>query len=94
MFNIGQLVGAFIITFLLSRLALYLLRRWDGGTNKLAAAHGGTLAVSWVLSAFGHADGGPPDWSAGIVYAVPVVVWFVVDLVRRKGGAAPKKEAA
>ncbi len=90
---IGQIAGAFIITFLLSRLALWILKRWDGGIGKLAVAHGSTLALLWTGYAFGSADGGPPNWSGGVIYAFPVFIWFVVDMMRGVGGVELPEES-
>lgn len=84
----GALIGAFVITFLLSRLALLILRSWNAGAMKLLVAHAATLATSWTISAFGNANGGPLDWSAGIMYVPPVLVWLAVDILRRKDALA------
>lgn len=81
---IGQLFGAFIITFLLSRLILWLSKNWHGGFGRLVAAHGLSLLICWVAYAFGSADGGPLNWSGGVLYAVPQIIWLIVDVLRKK----------
>lgn len=84
MFNIGSFLGALGITFLISRLFLWLLKKWNGGVIRLFVAHGTTLALAWTLSAFGHADGGPLRWDAGVIYAFAQTVWLVLDVIKMK----------
>lgn len=85
MATLAQLFGAFIITFLLGKQALALLSRWYSGIKLLAAAHGGTLALAWIVAAFGAADNGVPDWAAGAIFILPSLVWFVVGLSQQHG---------
>jgi hypothetical protein len=89
MYFLGRLLGRLIITFLLSRVGLLFLRRWDGGATKLAVVHGGTLAFCWALYDLMSGRG----WSGGSIYLIPVIIWFVVDLVRSKGDD-PEEEGA
>jgi hypothetical protein len=87
---LGQFVGRLIITFLLSRVGLFLLRGWDGGAHKLAVVHGGTLAFCWTMYDLIIGRG----WSSGFVFLIPVIIWFVVDLVRSKGDIDPEQQGA
>lgn len=82
MADVGALIGAFIITFLLSRLALWLLRNRLAGKSRILTAHALVLAFSWVASAFGKADGGPLNWESGALYVLPVLCWAALDLYR------------
>lgn len=84
---LGQILGALIATFLVSRLTLWLLRKWDGGLARIALAHGTALAFCWVAYAFGSADGGPLNWSGGAIYTLPQIFWLVVDMLRGRGKA-------
>lgn len=85
--QIGAFVGALGITFLISRLFLWLLKRQPRGV-RLATAHLATLALVWVLSAVGHADGDPLAWNSGTSYVVPVIIWMAVDFLRTRHKAA------
>jgi hypothetical protein len=44
-FMVGGFIGAFIPTFLLSRLLLWLLKKWDGGTRKIILVHAVSLTA-------------------------------------------------
>jgi hypothetical protein len=81
--TLAQLFGAFIITYLLGKQAMALLSPWYRGLHLLAAAHGGTLVLAWIVTAFGAADNGSPDWMAGTVFILPTIVWFVLGLSRQ-----------
>jgi len=86
---IGLLFVGLLITWLLSRIGLRLLRGWDGEGSKLLFVHGGTLALCWVIYAFARADNGVPDWFAGHIFFAPQVVWALRDILRD-----PEREAA
>jgi hypothetical protein len=88
--TLAQIFGAFIITFLLGKQALTLLGRWFGGLRLLAAAHGGTLVLAWIVTAFGAADKGAPDWTAGTIFILPSLVWFVIGLSHLRDDEEPK----
>ena len=74
---------AFLATFLLSRLTLWLLRKWDGGMKRLLAAHALSLAVCWAVFAFGTLDG-KVYLEGGVLFVLPQAVWFLVDYFRGK----------
>lgn len=82
MATLAQLFGAFVITFLLSRQAMTMLNRWYGGLHLLAAAHGSTLVLAWIVTALGTAEAGAPQWSAGAIFLLPSLVWLVMDVSR------------
>jgi murein DD-endopeptidase MepM/ murein hydrolase activator NlpD len=101
---LGQFVGALVPTFLLSRLLLWLTKRWDGGRGRYFTIHFGSLLIAALIGGMGRADGGAfaPIEAAG-VYAIPQVIWLIVDLVRfnmkshatlqRVAPAKPKNQA-
>jgi hypothetical protein len=74
---------AFLATFLVSRLTLWLLGKWDGGMAKLLAAHALSLAICWAVFAFGTLDG-KVYLEGGILFVLPQAVWFLVDYFRGK----------
>ena len=90
---IGSLIGALIITLLLSRV----FRKWPFGRARgLMKAVGPnvlTLVLATVLGGFGNADGGSPQFlrAAGL-YVLPVCLWTIVDLAR--GGRGGKGDAS
>lgn len=78
------LLGALLATFLLSRLALWSMRKWDGGMMRLLAAHAISFAICWAVFAFGSSDG-KVYAGAGLIYLLPQGIWFLVDHFRGKG---------
>jgi hypothetical protein len=82
-FLVGQFIGALVATFLISRLLLWLMKRWQGGVARLASAHLVSVLVSCALSAVGHGEGGVLDWSRSGIYVVAQLVWLVVDVFRQ-----------
>lgn len=83
MAELGVFVGGLIPTFLISRLALWLLRTWDGGTSRLIAVHAASLLLISFVAGIGMADYGAFAGVRAITtYALPQAVWLIVDLVR------------
>lgn len=78
----GEIIGAFVPTFLISRLLWWLLKRWDDTTPTLIIAHLLSAVLLCILSAFGHANGGSLDWSSSWLYIAVQGVWLVFDFVR------------
>lgn len=86
----AQLIGALLPTLLISRLILWLGKKMRGGAYPdLIIAHAISLAISFVLAAFGNADGGPLNWMAGFTYLLPQLFWLIFDLVRKTKGKPP-----
>jgi hypothetical protein len=79
----GFFIGAVIATFLLSRLVLWLGRKWIASPSEIVAAHAISLAVIFVGAGFGAADGGPFRTDAVLTYLIPWSGWLIFDLVRR-----------
>ena len=81
--DLGTFAGALIATFLISRLCLWLLRGWDGGADKVLAAHVSSFVLTVLVAGIGMANGGPFDpMGAAVVYALPQVIWLIVDQAR------------
>lgn len=84
---IATSIGALIPTFFLSRLLLWLMRTWNGGTKRLAGAHAGALLVASFVGGMGMADGGAfAGTQAMAMYALPQGLWFLLDLYRQRSG--------
>jgi hypothetical protein len=85
MATIGGFIGALLITYLLSRLFLWFLKSWDGGTRRTILVHVISLILCGFLGGLGFANNGA---FAGVhaleIYAVPQLIWLVTDLVRAK----------
>ncbi len=84
-----MLAQAFAWPFAVSRVFLWLLRRWDAGWTRLAVAHALSLAGLWGAAVYAKTF----DWSAGVAYLLPQLIWFAVDAWRHRrtpaAGAAP-----
>ncbi|TPK96410.1 hypothetical protein FJ934_09710 [Mesorhizobium sp. B2-4-12] len=76
------LLGALVPTFLLSRLLLWITKRWNGGVARLLLVHVICGALAIIAAAYGYSNTGAPDWSRGPVYIVAQLIWLVVDFVR------------
>jgi hypothetical protein len=86
---IGLLFVGLLVTWLLSRIGLRLLRGWSAEGGKLIVIHGGTLALCWAVYALVRAEDGVPDWFAGHFFFAPQVVWAVRDVLREPAPEAP-----
>ncbi len=77
-------LGGLIATYLISRVLLFLTKKWDGGTLRIIVVHTLSLALVLTLSAFGHADPAPVQVTPDMVitYLPPQLVWLGVDLWR------------
>jgi hypothetical protein len=73
----------FVQTFVLSRIALWLMRGWDGGWSRLLAAHFVSLALSWAWFSFGSTSG-KIYLAGGAVYVAPQALWLLIDYLRGK----------
>ena len=76
-------LGAFVATFVLSRWALWVLGKWDGGWARLLAAHAVSVVICWAVFAFGAFDG-KIYWEGGTLFLLPQGVWLLVDYFRGK----------
>lgn len=78
---IATFMGALASTFLLSRLFLWISKRWRS-PPRIVLVHAIAAAMSCVASAFGFSDGGNLDWSYAPYYLVAQAVWLAIDLFR------------
>ena len=89
-------VGTLIPTVIVSRIALGLMRGWDGGTRRLVLAHAGSLLICALFAGMGMADGGAfAGGKALIQYAPAQAFWFLADVYRgrrnqRKNATQPQ----
>ena len=82
---VGAILGAFIGARLFSWLFVWIVHKvWRSGdgVTKLIVGYGIAVVLSEFASAFGFADGGPLNWTAGLRYVVPFAVFFMFDLRR------------
>jgi hypothetical protein len=78
---LGFFVGAFVATFLVSRLLLWLVKSWDGGTRKVIVVHALSLVVCVLLALVGGAgEGGSSSAIYAMGYAAPQLLWMLMDL--------------
>lgn len=86
-YTAGAIVGAIIATFLLSRLFLWLSRKWISGAAAIATAHVVTIGIIFVAAGLGAANGGPFQADAVLIYLLPWAAWLVFDFVRFRSKA-------
>ena len=80
---IGFFVGALIPTFLISRLILAFMKKWDGGIQKIALANFVSLVICGFLGGMGMADGGAFAGTTAIAqYALPQLLCFSFDMFK------------
>ena len=85
-------IGALVPTFLISRLFLWLSKRWSG-SGRLALVHAASALVSCTLSAFGHADNDTLNWSHSATYIIAQMVLFFIDMNRKERQVATKEQS-
>ncbi|TPI40943.1 hypothetical protein FJW07_06665 [Mesorhizobium sp. B3-1-9] len=78
----AMLLGALVPTFLLSRLLLWITKRWNGGVPRLLVVHVICGALAVVAAAYGYSHTGAPDWSRSPLYVVAQLIWLIVDFLR------------
>lgn len=82
----GAWVGALVATFLITRIALWALKRVGDNERRIYLAYVIAFAIAVALGGFGYADGGPPRFGyAAMMYSLPPVAWLIVDLFALKG---------
>ncbi len=76
-------LGAMIPTFLISRLYLWVMKSWDGGTRRLLVVHGSALLTACLVGGMGYADRGAfAALTAFLIYALPQGLWLWFDYAR------------
>jgi len=78
--ELAVLIGALVPTFLMSRLFLWLTKRWSW-TGRLLSVHLVSGVLACILSALGNA-GGSMNWGSSFIYVGAQLVWFGVDVFR------------
>jgi hypothetical protein len=93
MFDIASFVGALLITWLLTYLFDWLLRRWISSPIPcLLVAAVVSLALCTVAGGYGFADRGPPVFAAAfLAYVLPQLVSLGLMLLFRRGRKVPSK---
>lgn len=83
----GYFFGTALITWLLSRLWWWLLKRWDGGNWRVVAVHLATLLTVITIRSFGDMDGREYSWVRGITMAAIVFqfIWCGLDYFNGRG---------
>ena len=80
MYFIGQLVGAIIPVFILSRIFLWLSRKWYNGLTAIGMGYLLTVVVTIALAEYGFANGGAPRFFDAVIrYGPAIIVCFAVD---------------
>lgn len=78
---IGLVLGAVMITALLSRLALWLTKWIKDARQHVHVSHALSFILATVVGGLGAADGGPPRFGfAAATYLLPQLFWWWRDL--------------
>jgi hypothetical protein len=89
MADVGTFVGALLAIGLLSRLALWILKRVGDTSMRVLIAHGLTLCFATVIAGYGFGEAGKPRFGyAFTVYGLATLVWLAIDLLGVKGRRA------
>jgi len=81
---IGQLIGALIITFALTRLVKWALgKKVDANTKAFLAF---TIVVLFALGLASHTMG---FWEAFLTYVPALLIWLLMDLIRARNMNCP-----
>lgn len=83
-FGLGVATGGLIPTGLVSRVLLWVLRRWGEQKPKLFLAHGVSLIVCVLLGTIGFGSFARSLW-----YTLSQAVWLEFDFWRRRRNAKP-----
>jgi hypothetical protein len=79
---IAFMIGGLIPTLLISRLLLLITKKWPKSTQKLLTIHAISLIMCSLIGGMGMADGGAfVPLIAASMYAIPQVVWLVIDVL-------------
>jgi predicted MFS family arabinose efflux permease len=84
-YALGALIGALLITLLVSRVTLWACKRLGDNQRRIFIAHAIAFALAVTLGGLGYADGGPPRFLyAATLYVVPTLLWLAMDLFALK----------
>lgn len=91
----GSFIGALILTYMLSALAIWSMKTWAGGVRKLCIAHFMALLAVTLIAGMGKADGGAfAPVAAFNAYALPQLCWLIFDIVMLKRRVAKARRLA
>lgn len=77
----GELLGALIPTFFISRLILWLTRKRDPSVGRIFFANGVSFLIAFTLGGLGFGEGTSFAWMHALnAYLLPQLVWLIVDL--------------
>jgi hypothetical protein len=94
MADIGAFIGALVAIGLLSRLALWALKRMGDTPARVLVAHGVTLCFATIAAGYGFADAGGPRFGYALtLYGLATLIVLVLDLLGVKGRQT-KRQAA
>lgn len=87
----GEFLGGLIVTYLASRLILWILRKYERSLEIFAAAHLLALMMVTILAAVSDSfvGGGVDIVGRLAAYTLPQIVWFSVDVLRQARRTAP-----
>ena len=87
-FWIGLVIGTAIMTFLISRLLLWVMRSWDGAVTKLVTVHVLSLVIAAFIGGMTMADADEfAGVRAAVIYAPAQMFWLLVDVIRHWRGS-------
>lgn len=82
-YAVGALFGSLLITFLLSRLLYFLLKKWSEETKKILTVNAASLGCAGFIGGMGMADGSAfVPIQAMILYLPAQLCWLMLDFVR------------
>ena len=91
---VGAAFGGLVLTYLLTRLGLWLTKKMGDNQRRIWIVYAVTFALTVVLGGLGFADGGPPRFVfAAAIYGGPLLLWLVIDFLALKGRRATAMEA-
>jgi hypothetical protein len=86
-YAMGGLLGALVLTFLVSRLFRATAFRRTAGAARAIGPNVATLALLILIGSFTMARTGQPGFlRAAELYALPALLWSAVDFVKWKRG--------
>ncbi len=87
------IISALLNSFLLSRILLWLTKRWHGGYARVLAVH-----LSLIAACLGMLIAKPESYwtstQAVLLYASAQIFWLIVDLFAHRGRLETQRGAA
>ena len=79
-----RLLGALVVTYAVSRLALKLFRGERPGVPVLIGVHLGCFVLIAFVLGLMRAYVNSFEWSAAQIYILPQLAWLALDIARRR----------